>query len=135
MSAKKDRQGSISLARKNIKHKIIMICTKAFTQERTDIGIYKAVGFTVGKLRVQFAVRFFIVSLVGGVIGSAAGSIFSVKLLDLIFSLFGVSKVVPEYTAFTFIGAVAFVSLCVLVFSFIVLGKVKRVEVRELVTE
>ena len=63
------------------------------------------------------------------------GSIFSVKLLDLIFLLFGVSKVVPEYTAFTFIGAVAFVSLCVLVFSFIVLGKVKRVEVRELVTE
>ena len=114
---------------------VIMICTKAFTQERTDIGIYKALGFTVGKLRLQFAVRFFIVSLVGGVIGAVAGSMFSVKLLDLIFSLFGVSKVVPEYTAFTFIGAVAFVSLCVLVFSFIVSGKVKRVEIRELVTE
>lgn len=114
---------------------VIMICTKAFTQERTDIGIYKALGFTVGKLRLQFAVRFFIVSLIGGVIGAVAGSMFSVNVLDLIFSLFGVSKVVPDYTAFTFIGAVAFVSLCVLVFSFIVSGKVKRVEIRELVTE
>lgn len=104
-------------------------------QERTDIGIYKAIGFTVGKLRVQFAVRFFIVSLIGGVIGAAAGSMFSVNVLDLIFSLFGVSKVVTDYTAFTFIGAVAFVSLCVLAFSFIVSGKVKRVEIRELVTE
>jgi len=114
---------------------VIMVCTKAFTQERTDIGIYKAIGFTVGKLRVQFAVRFFIVSLIGGAIGSVAGSMFSVNVLDLIFSLFGVSKVVPDYTAFTFIGAVAFVSLCVLVFSFIVSGKVKWVEIRELVTE
>ena len=114
---------------------VIMICTKAFTQERTDIGIYKAIGFTVGKLRAQFAVRYFIVSLIGGVVGAVAGSMFSVNVLDLVFSLFGVSKIVPEYTAFTFIGAVAFVSLCVLVFSFIVSGKVKRVEIRELITE
>lgn len=114
---------------------VIMVCSKAFSQERTDIGIYKAIGFTCRKLRIQFAVRFFIVSLIGGVIGSIAGSLFSVNVINAIFSLFGISEVAADYTAMTFAGAVAFVSLCVLVFAYLASGKVKRVEIRELVTE
>ena len=114
---------------------VIMVCTKAFTQERIDTGIYKAIGFTVGKLRLQFAVRFFIVSLLGGIIGSVAASMFAVNVLNLIFSFIGINHIVPDYTAFTFVSAVAFVGVCVLVFSFLVSGRVKRVEIRELVTE
>lgn len=114
---------------------VIMVCREAFSQERTDIGIYKAIGFTCRKLRTQFAVRFFIVSLIGGVIGCVAGSLFSASILNIIFGLFGISRVTAEYNFFTFAGAVAFVSLCVLVFAYLVSGRVKRVEIRELVTE
>lgn len=42
-----------------------MVCSKAFIQERIDIGIYKAIGFTSKHLRIQFAVRFLIVSVLG----------------------------------------------------------------------
>lgn len=49
---------------------VMMFCKKAFLQERRDIGIYKSLGFTSGKLRLQFAVRFLIVALIGSVLGS-----------------------------------------------------------------
>ena len=36
---------------------IIMVCSKAFIQERTDLGIYRATGFGAGGIRRSFAVR------------------------------------------------------------------------------
>lgn len=114
---------------------VIMVCTKAFAVERTDIGIYKALGFTVGKLRLQFAIRFFLVSFLGGLFGAVIASFYSVQVLNVIFRLFGVSRVAADNTLFTFAGAVAFVSLCVLFFAYLVSGRVRRVETRELITE
>ena len=114
---------------------VMMICSKAFSQEKTDIGIYKAIGFTSSRLRRQFAVRYFIVSLIGGAIGSLFGAFFSDSLLEAIFRLFGVSKLNTSPSVFTYLLAVAFVSVCVLIFSFIVSRRVKRIDVRELITE
>ena len=53
---------------------VIMVCSKAFAQERIDIGIYKAMGFTTNQLRLQFAIRFLVLSAIGGVIGAVAGA-------------------------------------------------------------
>lgn len=114
---------------------VIMVCSKAFIRERTDIGIYKAIGFTSGKLRMQFAIRFFMVALIGSVVGAFAGAWFSVDVINLVFRLFGVSSVTTDNTMFTYITAVAFISICVFVFSYLVSGKMKRVEIKELVTE
>ena len=44
---------------------IHMVCSKAFLRGRRDVGIYKALGFTSGKLQLQFVVRFFIVAALG----------------------------------------------------------------------
>lgn len=114
---------------------VIMVCSKAFIRERTDIGIYKAIGFTSGKLRMQFAIRFFMVALIGSVVGAFTGAWFSVDVINLVFRLFGVSSVTTDNTMFTYITAVAFISICVFVFSYLVSGKMKRVEIKELVTE
>ena len=112
-----------------------MVCSNAFTRERTDLGVLKALGFTSRRLRAQFALRFFIISVIGGAVGAAAGSLFSVSLLDLVFSTFGITKVYPDSTPLTYITAAAFVIICVTVFAYIVSGKIRKVETRELVTE
>ena len=39
-----------------------MVCKKSFMREKTNLGIYKALGYTVTNLRMQFAIRFFIVA-------------------------------------------------------------------------
>ena len=114
---------------------VIIVCSNAFTRERTDLGVLKALGFTSRRLRAQFALRFFIISVIGGAVGAAAGSLFSVSLLDLVFSTFGITKVYPDSTPLTYITAAAFVIICVTVFAYIVSGKIRKVEIRELVTE
>lgn len=58
-----------------------MVCSKAFVQERTDVGIYKAVGFKTPGLRGQFAFRFLIVSVIGSAVGGIISCLFSGKVL------------------------------------------------------
>ena len=40
---------------------VSMISKITFLRERTDIGIFKSVGFTVGDLRRQFSLRFLLI--------------------------------------------------------------------------
>ncbi|MBQ3514368.1 MAG: ABC transporter permease [Lachnospiraceae bacterium] len=114
---------------------VLMVCSKAFIQERTDIGIYKAIGFTSNRLRLQFAIRFFIVSMLGSGIGAVLSLLFSGKLLGGLLRSLGLTNFVAKYTPSTLIYPVALIGICFFVFAFLVSGKTKKVEVRELVTE
>ena len=112
-----------------------MVCVKTFLQERTDIGIYKAIGFTSTKLRTQFAVRFFIVSLIGAILGIILSVLASTKMLGIILRQMGITKLVLTFTADALILPVLIVSVSCMVFAFLASSKIKKVEVRELVVE
>lgn len=114
---------------------IRMVCTKSFVQERTIIGIYKGLGFTSNMLRLQFAVRFLITAFIGEILGVILCMLFSGKTLSICLSLAGLSRVVIEYTAMTLIIPIAVISISFFVFSYVASWKIKRVEIRELVTE
>ena len=75
-----------------------LVCTKTFVQERRDIGIYKAIGFTTRKLRLGFGVRFFIIAVLGSILGAILSVLFSAKVLGAVFSLIGLSRVTLEYS-------------------------------------
>lgn len=112
-----------------------MVCSKAFIQERTDIGIYKAVGFTSKHLRIQFAVRFLIVSVLGSAVGALLSVLFSGKLLSGLLRGIGIIRFVVDFTAFTFAAPIALICVCFFVFAYLVSRKIKNVAVRELVVE
>ncbi len=112
-----------------------MVCAKVFLQERTDIGIYKAIGFTSGKLRMQFAMRFFLVALVGAGFGILLSVLASTKAIGFVMRFAGVSKLVLTFTVESVLVPVFIVSVSCMVFSFIAARKIKKVEVRELVVE
>lgn len=112
-----------------------MVCSKAFTQERTDIGIYKAVGFKASKLRIQFAFRFLIVSLIGSAAGGILSYFFSEKMLGILLKSIGITSVKTDVFATSFEIPILIVCLSFLIFSYIVSGKIRKVEIRELVTE
>ena len=69
-----------------------MVCSKAFTHERTDIGIYKAVGFKTSGLRVQFAFRFLIVAVIGSAAGGILSYFLSGKMLEILLKSIGVTS-------------------------------------------
>lgn len=112
-----------------------MVCSKAFIQERTDIGIYKAVGFTSKNLRIQFAVRFLIVSLIGSVFGAAASYFLSEKMLSVLLKGIGIVSFNTDFVFSSFAIPITIICSSFLIFSYLVSGKIKKVRVRELMAE
>lgn len=111
-----------------------MVCAKAFVQERMDIGIYKAIGFSARKLRFQFAVRFFIAAAVGSVIGAAFSYAFSAKILELLLRGIGITSFQTTFGIMTFLVPIAVISLAFFTFAYLSSRKIKQVEIRELVS-
>lgn len=112
-----------------------MVCSKTFIQERTDIGIYKAIGFTSGKLRFGFAIRFLIIAVIGSILGAVLSLLLSENVLSQLFRLMGMSKVVLEFTALSMLIPIGAISLSFFIFAYLSSRRVKRVAVRELVVE
>ena len=52
---------------------VTMICKRSFQRERTDIGIFRAMGFSVPHLRRQFAMRFLLIALIATNFGNNNG--------------------------------------------------------------
>ena len=114
---------------------IMMFCKKAFLQERRDIGIYKSLGFTSTKLRLQFAVRFLIVSLIGSAFGAVLSVLFTQPILTATFRILGVSVFNAQFTVMSFVIPILIVAVSFFVFSFFASRNIKKVEIKELVVE
>lgn len=112
-----------------------MVCAKTFLRERTDIGIYKAVGFTSRNLRLQFAIRFLVIALLGSVIGAAGSVLGSEALLEKILYMIGISNLDAEYSVLVFAVPIGVASVCFFVFSYAAARQIKKVETKELVIE
>ena len=54
---------------------VSLIIGRMFTAERHDLGVYLALGFTSRALRLQLALRFFLVALVGCALGATAAAL------------------------------------------------------------
>lgn len=113
---------------------VMMFCKKAFLQERRDIGIYKSLGFTSGKLRLQFAIRFLIVSLIGSALGAVLSLFLTEPVLKAVFRIIGV-WFNAKFSPIAFLVPVAIIAVSFFSFSYVASRKIKTVEIKELVTE
>lgn len=114
---------------------IMMVCRKAFMQEKNDIGIYKALGVKISSLRLQFALRFLISAVIGSVFGTLLSLLISERMLEILIRSFGIARFNAAFTPMTFIVPIALILLCFFVFAYIISGKIKKVDVRELIFE
>ena len=114
---------------------VMMVCKKAFLQERRDIGIFKSLGFTSANLRLQFAVRFLIVSLIGSALGTVLSFFFTEKVLTMVFRLLGISSFNAQFNLMSFAVPVAIIAVSFFTFAYLASEKIKTVEIKELVIE
>ena len=114
---------------------VAMVCNKAFIRERRDIGIYKAIGFTAKHLRTGFALRFLWIGMLGSGLGALLSILFSDKLLGLVLSLIGLSKVILHYTWISLLVPAASICLNFALFAYMASHKIKRVATSELIVE
>ncbi|SHL10878.1 FtsX-like permease family protein [Anaerocolumna jejuensis DSM 15929] len=112
-----------------------MVCGKVFLKEKKDIGIYKALGFTTRRLRLQFSLRFLLVSALGSAAGVLLCILLNNRMLSLLLRTVGITNFITEYSAFTLLVPIALICSCFFLFSYFTSKKVKNVEIRELITE
>lgn len=114
---------------------VMMMCAKAFAKEKTDIGIYKAMGFASSALRLQFAFRFLLVAVLGSGVGAVLSILFSGKILSTVLRSMGIANFAVEWNAFTLFVPMGVICVCFFLFSYAVSGKIRKIGVRRLVTE
>lgn len=112
-----------------------MVCGKVFLKEKKDIGIYKALGFTTRRLRLQFALRFLLVSALGSAAGVLLCILLNNRMLSLLLRTVGITNFITKYSAFTLLVPIVLICSCFFLFSYFTSKKVKSVEIRELITE
>ncbi len=114
---------------------IKMLVNKAFLKERRDLGIYKSVGFTSNHLRMLFAIRFTMVSVIGAVAGVVFGILFSGKMMGLILYMTGITYLPLNMGLIEVIAVIAVCFVTIFVSAYLTSSRIKTVEVRELIVE
>ncbi len=114
---------------------VSMNCSKLLIIEKRNLGIYRAMGFSVRGLRLQFAFRFLFASALGTLLGYAANFLFSEKVISLLLRSVGFSYFVSEYSFEGLLLPLAIIWIFFFVFAYLESRKVKKNEIRNLVTE
>lgn len=112
-----------------------MVCNKIFLREKKDYGIYKAFGFASFDLRVQFALRFLLVSIIGAVLGSVISVLFNKAILGLVLRTLGITNFNAKYTVLGVAGPILLLCCSFTLGACWISRKIKKVDTRMLIVE
>lgn len=110
-----------------------MTGSKILSSEQRDIGIYKAIGFTTGQLRLSFALRFGIVALIGSAIGVLLGLLLTDTLVSAVMKFVGISNFASNPNAYTILFPAVLVTLLFMGFAYFAARKIKRTDLTVLI--
>ena len=103
--------------------------------EQKDMGIYRSFGFTAGRLRISFAMRFGIVSILGALAGILCSTLFTDMLVATLLRMYGISN----FSSHPTIGNILIPGLAVILtftaFAWFVGGKIGTGRLSALVNE
>ena len=113
----------------------VMTGSKILSAETGNLGIYKAIGFISGKLRLTFALRFCIMAVVGSAVGMFFAAVCTDPLVSAVMKLAGISNFESHPGVGEMLFPAGVVILLFMGFSYLAAGRIKRVAVTVLVRE
>lgn len=114
---------------------ITLTGSKILFMERKDLGIYKALGFSTRHLRLTFALRFGILSVIGSGIGIFLSAISTDPLVGFVLKLYGISNF-PAHPGIASMISPAMVVVGLFIgFSYLASRKIKAVSLITLIRE
>lgn len=114
---------------------ISLVASKTMHSERKDYGIYKSIGLPSSKLRMQMALKFMFVGMIGATIGSVISLFVTDPILSKIFYQFGISRYNSNLTASDVILPVVFMGIMGYICAYVSSRKIKKVDPRILIVE
>lgn len=112
---------------------VTLTTNKILSFEEKNMGIYKSIGFTSSKLRISFAIRFFIIALCGGIAGMILSILFADSIIANLVSLFGIGEFISTISLINIITPVLLITILFGIFSYISSRKIKKISIINLV--
>lgn len=103
--------------------------------ETRELGIYKALGFSSARMRLQLALRFVLVTVIGGLIGAVVETIWGSEVFSLLLNNFGLSSFRIEFSIINAAIPVAAIALLAILSAYVSSGNTKKVSVYALINE
>jgi len=113
----------------------VMTGSKILAAETGDLGIYKAIGFTSGKLRLTFALRFCLIAAAGSAVGIVLAAGCTDLLVSAVMKLAGISNFASHPDLGEILFPAGVVILLFMGFSYLAAGRIKKVAVTVLMGE
>lgn len=113
----------------------VMTGSKILSAEQKDFGIYKAIGFQTGRLRMIFALRFGMVAVIGAGIGVILAEIFTDLLVSTVMKFAGISNFMSVLSISNVLMSAGVVILLFMGFSYFASGKIEKLDMTILMEE
>lgn len=113
----------------------IMTGSKILNAEQKDMGIYQAIGFSTKSLRLTFALRFSITAAIGALLGMALSAILTDPIVSAVMRLAGISHFASHPSILQIIFPVVVVTLLFTYFSWLIAGKIKKIDLNVLISD
>ena len=113
----------------------VMTSSKILSAEQKDLGIYKAIGFSSASLQLTFALRFAMVAVLGGLIGTLLAAVITDPLVSFVMKLAGISNFVSHPNFIGLVLPMVVVTLLFAAFGGLLAGKIKKVPLTMLVVD
>lgn len=114
---------------------VTSMCRRAVMREKKNIGVYRSVGFKDSSLRLNFALRYMILSLTGSATGAVMALMLSGKMFSAMLSSFGITNFISKFSVSDILVPSAIITVCCFVFAWFASSGVKKVEISSLITE
>ncbi len=114
---------------------VALISAKLLSAETADTAIYKSLGLRGSVLRFSFALRFLLVSAVGGVTGTFVSAALSGKLIGSLFKSFGIGEFHSAPGVLGTLLPTVIVTALFFGFALLLSRKIQRVNMIQLISE
>lgn len=104
-------------------------------RETINLGIMKSIGFTSRQARIQFAFRFGIIALLGSIIGMLLNLLSNNGLIDLLFRIVHIVSLPSGLSLVSILFDVFFIVISMGGFAWLVSRRIRKVNVRVLITD
>lgn len=114
---------------------VVLVAGKLLQSEKSNMAIYKSLGLHTGKLRISFALRFFIVVLCGAAIGFVAAGILADPLIGAVFKSFGIGEFAAGFSMLGNVMPLVVIPVLFALSAWFYSARLSRVSIVELISE
>ena len=99
------------------------------------MAVYKSIGFTAGRLRLAFTLRFGVVVASGAAVGVLLSGVFADRMIASVLKLFGIGSFHSGFGPAGSVPPAGMVTGLFLLFAYLVSGRVKKAELTALMND